>query len=180
MARLNRGAVQRHMATLVGAAMLAIAPGLAAGQTAADSGAGELVGDWGGVYFCNQGLTGMTLRILEDAPEVRALYAFYPIQENPELPFGCYEMNGSFDAETRELYLQGGRWLRQPEGWITVDLRGTVDFEANTLIGDVDGLSCTFFDLERTPPSPRVDESCQPDVFASLPPSSPAASGLPQ
>lgn len=129
-------------------------------------GATGLRGDWGGTYFCNQGLTGMTLRILEAAPRVRALYAFYPINENPNLPFGCYEMNGEFDPETGEIRLEGGRWLRRPEGWITVNLSGVADLSAQTLAGDVEGLSCTFFDLVKTEPSTRVDQSCQPELFA--------------
>ena len=88
-----------------------------------------LLGAWSGEYICNQGLTGMTLLITRVEPDIRAVFAFYELAENPGVPDGCFEMAGSFDPSTGRLDFAAGRWIHRPEQYFTVDLEGRAERE---------------------------------------------------
>lgn len=128
--------------------------------------AAALVGDWNGEYVCNQGLTGMTLAVRSAHPAgggkiaMRARYIFFAIAENPNLPTGCYELAGHVDAATGALTLEAGRWLRHPDGWLTVDLSGAVDFAALSMSGAVEGYNCTTFTLAKAATPTKSEDEC--------------------
>lgn len=125
-------------------------------------------GEWQGDYVCAQGSTGLTLSIAPAAPPrgakrstradaapVTALFRFYPVDANPSVPRGCFEMSGTVAPAARKVELTAGRWLLHPDGYVTVDLSGRISSDGTTFDGAVYGPDCTSFALRRLP-GPRA------------------------
>ncbi len=112
------------------------------------------VGEWTGDYDCLQGTTGLTLTIWPAPPDrLHAIFRFYAVATNPQVPDGCFRMEGQLGPAPGSLGLTAGEWLLHPDGYVTVDLSGSID--RDTITGDVQGPSCTRFTLHRTRLSPR-------------------------
>lgn len=110
-----------------------------------------LVGTWRGAYVCNQGETALTLTIREGTDgRPAAVFAFGPSPTIPGVPRGSYQMDGTFRGGT--LLLEGGAWIVQPDGYLTVDLEAQVgDPVGDTLSGRVVGAAgCTAFTVKRS------------------------------
>ena len=88
-----------------------------------------------GTYKCGQGTTGLTLIISQNnnAPELDAEYKFYPITSNPNVPSGSYLMKGTINGQ--KINLTGSKWIKQPNGYVMVDIECTWDKSNKTLKG---------------------------------------------
>jgi hypothetical protein len=119
---------------------------LAAASAAAQDG---LRGTWRGGYVCAQGHTALALGIepRKDGTVI-ALFHFEAAPDNPEVPTGCFEMEGRLDPVTGELALAPQRWLLRPGGYVMVGLVGRVSPEG-VFAGVVRGPGCTDFRVER-------------------------------
>ena len=127
----------------------------------------DLSGDWVGEYVCNQGLTGLTLRVRDTSEGPRAVFVFYEAAANPGVPDGCFEMAGRFDAETGALDFIAGVWIHRPRTYVTVDLTGEADLATGGYHGVVHGPNCGAFTLQRGAPAPGRDHPCFKPVGVS-------------
>jgi hypothetical protein len=123
---------------------------VATAQSPGQAEAPPLAGTWRGAYTCAQGVTGLTLT-LETGPEgVTALFDFYAVPENPQVPSGRFKMAGYYDSIARVLVLQPLEWIVQPPGYLTVGLRAHVDLEWGVMLGSmITTYSCTWVRLRR-------------------------------
>ena len=134
---------------LVGLGLLALVPLLLlAGCTSRAP--GSLSGQWLGTYTCGDGLIGLTLEIGEPLGDhVPAMFSFYALPSNPDVPNGRFWMGGSFTGNDR-LVLTAGGWLEQPTGYELLDLDGTLSRDRQTYSGLVVGpTTCTGFFVSR-------------------------------
>ncbi len=133
---------------LVGSLMMGLVP-VARAET-------DVAGTWQGHYTCFQGDTALTLSLRPQAGthELRGLFHFYASASNPRVPEGCFDMTGRYDSETRKLTLSAGRWLLQPDNFVTVDLSGQLGPDDDHLSGQVLGPLCTRFELHRISSAP--------------------------
>jgi hypothetical protein len=100
---------------------------------------------WVGTYHCAQGETNLVLHIADvDGPELRAFFEF---DHPPSGVDGLFEMKGSWTVDHRSVTLVPTRWIRKPENYVTVGMRGTVSVGGQRFMGLVDGPGCTNFAL---------------------------------
>lgn len=154
-------ALQRIAAGIAPILLLGIG---AAGQAGAQSPpqARSVLGPWVGTYVCAQGLTGLTLNIVEATPtQARALFHFYADPRNPRVPTGCFTMTGRYDPASGRLQLKGQDWLLKAPGYRVVHFDGHVDAEGRRFTGKVSGAaSCKQFDLGRAAPPATPPAAC--------------------
>jgi hypothetical protein len=107
-------------------------------------------GTWRGVYECAQGLTGLdlTLTVLPSR-RVTAVFSFYAVPQNPDVPSGEFVMTGEFGPNPAHLLLHAGAWTAQPFFYVTVDLDGEFRVGPDEYRGKVLGPGCSFFRLRR-------------------------------
>ena len=108
------------------------------GQSAAqaEGSAPSLTGAWSGTYVCAQGRTGLTLTIdRQSGATFSGYFHFYPPRDNPAAREGCFSVNGDVDA-SGNVSVKAGRWITQPDGYVTVDLGGTPAESLGQDIGD--------------------------------------------
>lgn len=100
-----------------------------------------LNGKWIGKYECGQGETGLTLTIEgQSSGNVSAVFHFYAIPENPNVPTGRYSMEGVFTAKhLLVLNATENAWIERPLGWGTVNIEGYVSNDFTTYSGIVIG-----------------------------------------
>ncbi len=136
------------------------AAGQAGGQSPPQ--ARSVLGPWVGTYVCAQGLTGLTLSIVEATPtRARALFHFYADPRNPRVPTGCFTMTGHYDPASGRLQLKGQDWLLKSPGYRVVHFDGHVDAEGRRFTGKVSGASsCKQFDLGRSAPPATPPAAC--------------------
>ena len=110
--------------------------------------AGTQTRTWRGSYRCGQGETGLevTLRPVGQG-RVEGTLSFFALPTNPGVPRGCYRVAGQADSVGRSIELRGGQWLRQPPGYHTVDLRGSIGAD-DGISGQVIGGECSQFRLQ--------------------------------
>lgn len=94
-----------------------------------------LIGTWRGVYHAPQGKTGLTLIVKEKAGVPYCVFTFYPLKENPRAGSGQYEMSVLYDKNRGVYYLKGQKWLKNPDNYQFVDLKGKI--MGNTFSGVV-------------------------------------------
>jgi hypothetical protein len=136
---------QRSIAVLAG--LLLVLPVARAN----DAGAQEagIAGTWRGTYTCQQGVTGLVLRIAGSDDAITARFEFSADASNPGVPSGAYAMTGRYEAKSHALNLRQQRWIAQPPGYIMVDLDGMLSADGRTLAGRIADPSCTTFTLNR-------------------------------
>ncbi|MDP1632622.1 MAG: hypothetical protein Q8L66_14495 [Caulobacter sp.] len=113
-------------------------------QPAAAADASVLDGPWLGVYVCAQGETYLILD-LDGKADGSVTGTFY--FGNTNVPEGKYEVAGRLDGQNR-VTLRGVRWIKQPSGYVMVDLEGEMSREAGlkVIAGSVVGApGCTTF-----------------------------------
>ncbi|MBM3620059.1 MAG: hypothetical protein FJX20_05155 [Alphaproteobacteria bacterium] len=127
----------------------------------------RLAGRWQGTYYCAQGLTGVTLTIRGDDQRAEALFHFYPVQENPGVPVGCYTMLGHVDTASGTINLESdeSHWILQPRGYVTVNFRGRFSGGRHRIVGRVEGPGCSTFTMRRVEEAPPGPKEC----FLELP-----------
>ncbi|AKU96918.1 hypothetical protein AKJ09_03582 [Labilithrix luteola] len=100
-----------------------------------------------GHYWCAQGRTQLVL-VIDDIEGDRVDVIFeFDFEGSPTAApaEGSYSMRGTFDANTRTLRLKGDRWIDKVDGYVMVDLVGTVG-PSGSISGNVVGVSgCTTF-----------------------------------
>ncbi len=131
----------------------------------------SVLGPWTGTYTCLQGLTAVSLTVTEThAGRAEALFHFYADPSNPGVPTGCFTQSGTYNPRTRQLALRGGRWLLQPDGYLTVGFAGRLDPTGTSITGKVLGpRGCTTFRLVRQDASAPVPAQCRPQVASTVP-----------
>ena len=100
---------------------------------------------WKGSYICSQGPTDLTLRI-QSADDSRVDVVF-DFSHGPTGAYGAYRMSGTYDPSTRGLRLTAGSWIRQPPGYMSVDMSGTVDEKRTVFTGKILNSSCSDFEV---------------------------------
>jgi hypothetical protein len=130
------------------AAAALLAAVLAAAPAAAQE---ELRGTWRGDYICGQGVTALALTIepRKDG-SLTALFHFEAVPDNPDVPTGCYEMQGRFTPATGDVALSPLRWLRRPPNYVMVGLDGRLAPDGAQIEGQVQGPGCSFFRVQRS------------------------------
>lgn len=124
---------------------------------------GSVIGVWEGRYTCAQGITRVTLRLLEATPvRASAVFRFSADSSNPGVPTGCFSMRGGYDPKTGGLKLQGESWIQRPMGYSMIDFDGQLDPYGTTFTGRVIGSGCRNFHLERVGVSTSIeDRNCR-------------------
>jgi uncharacterized protein (TIGR02145 family) len=102
----------------------------------------ELVGTWKGSYFASQGETGLTLKVYEENGKYKAVFDFYSLPGKKNAENGKYYMNASYNLSEDKYYLVGYQWIKNPGGYMFVDLEGTTT--GDTLSGSVSGWNYEF------------------------------------
>jgi serine/threonine protein kinase len=100
----------------------------------------EIIGNWKGTYFANQGETGLILEINEidtNGIITEAIFNFYPVDGNNDIKSGSYNMTGTFNSEDNSIKLIGNEWIVKPFGYSFVDLDGHINFDDKILSGNV-------------------------------------------
>lgn len=136
---------------------------LAAAWLAAPAAAQDVpVGTWRGGYVCAQGHTALALTIepRKDG-SLGALFHFEAAPGHPDVPSGCFEMVGRFDAATGRLRLAPARWLHRPADYVMVGLDGRISADRSRIEGRVEGPRCAGFAAERAPGPPAAAEACR-------------------
>jgi hypothetical protein len=107
----------------------------------------SVVGEWDGRYLCAQGPTAGHLTITAvpgSSSEVQATFRFGPSADNPDVERGAYRLEGTVTDGL--LDLDAGDWIRQPDGYVTVDFQAEVSsLQPRSLNGEVIGGGCTTF-----------------------------------
>ena len=132
-----------------------------------------LTGYWRGTYVCAQGLTGINLTIRQGLDsDVEAIFHFYAVPQNPDVPSGCFRMSGRLDPATRAFSLTSddSRWIVRPPDYIVVDFHGSLGAEGRSMRGRVDGPGCTEFELQRLEQAPPAPLACSDALILSSPP----------
>jgi hypothetical protein len=108
-----------------------------------------VAGTWKGSYLgCTQGPTGLTLIVTpagKTGNQLAAKFEFHALPSNSAVPPGSYTMKGYLFPGVVVLY--ASKWIKQPSGYITVDLAGPLP-KAGRFSGAVS--SCSTFSLKRT------------------------------
>lgn len=129
---------------------LGLAAVLAPGHGTARAADGARVEAWAGIYRCAQGLTGARLVLTVGAGgAVHGVFEFYGIPENPQVPRGCFEVNGRLGSDSG-LHLQPGAWRLRPPSYVSVALSGQ-EIAGERLVGRVIGPGCGNFTLDPLP-----------------------------
>ena len=103
---------------------------------------------WKGTYTCPQGLTALTLTIV-DALDDQIRDARFDFDWSGGAS-GAFHMSGSFDPTTSTAKLVAGAWIVRPSPtWYTVGMHGTVDVTGTRFDGAIDGPGCSTFLLQR-------------------------------
>lgn len=95
-----------------------------------------------GSYYCQQGLTKLTISI----DEVQDIYyqgrfAFYYNDKQQ----GVFKIHGSFDSN--RFVVKPSDWIKRPTGYSTVGLSGRYNAQTGGFIGNVNGTNCGTFQL---------------------------------
>jgi uncharacterized caspase-like protein len=110
----------------------------------------DLAGRWEGTFRCQQDTVGMALQL--DPPSsgrVSGRFEFFPTGSAPSFQPGSFATAGSFDAASRRLRLDGGKWIDRSWGFQTHDLMGEVQADGAVIEGRILTPGCTEFRLRR-------------------------------
>lgn len=97
-----------------------------------------LRGYWDGHYFASQGKTALRLKIVSVASDgkVQGFFHFTEHVDNPGVPYGCYTMEGTYNAATGKLDMKGIEWLVRPSGYVFATVQGDVNTIEKTIEGN--------------------------------------------
>ena len=103
---------------------------------------------WLGTYACTQGITDVAVLIESiDGDTIHARFDFDWVDGATQ---GSYEMTGRFDAATREVTFEPGRWVSQPgSSWSPVGMDGYVDLSGTSYAGNITYAGCGAFSVSR-------------------------------
>lgn len=109
------------------------------------------VGEWVGGYTCAQGYTGGTLQIGSlHGKNFEGVFKFYPTVKNPSVPAGSYTVYGQYDAESKRILINPGKWIYRPKNFYNTVIVGGFDPARSTFSAYFQGISgCTSFEATR-------------------------------
>lgn len=100
---------------------------------------------WNGSYQCG-GPSTLALHITHvSGNSVSATFDF----KSSTGKAGVFNMAGTFTPATHHLALNAGSWIKQPPGFVSVNLDGTVAPDNHAFAGKVIGPGCSTFSLRR-------------------------------
>lgn len=114
---------------------------------------------WNGSYYCRQGLTSFTLRILKltHVSTVKTLksHGIFPtitglVNFNTKIVKGSYTVTGHLEAKGRLLILHPVRWKKRPERYNMVGFQGVVSRltgDGVRYAGTIPTIGCDSFEL---------------------------------
>jgi hypothetical protein len=116
-------------------------------------------GTYTGTYECGHGPIALSLSFTP-APDggLTALFYFYGLASNPQVPEGCFGMRGSYDPGSTAVVLYAGAWLLRPHNFVSVDLRGQL--AGDLLTGVVAHPGCGSFSLRADRHPPPLPSAC--------------------
>jgi hypothetical protein len=107
-----------------------------------------------GEYLCAQGGTGMSLQVIgeENINARYAIFHFFPLASNPNVPPGSFAVKGVFDEVRGIIDMEPVSWITRPAGFIAAGLRGVSTDGGNTFEGQLTGVSflCSTFAMRRS------------------------------
>ena len=110
----------------------------------------DWLGLWRGTYVCGQGVTGLSLTVKRSGEgDVAAVFSFFAVPENPEVPSGEFDMTGRPGPQGNHLRLFPHAWTNAPPRFVMVGLDGDYDEASGEYSGRVRGPACTRFILRR-------------------------------
>ncbi len=120
-------------------------------------------GVYRGVYVCNQGLTGATVRVCEEDGAVRIGFEFYEVAQNRGVPWGLCYLRGDFDEGARAMSAVAAGWGSKPgEDWLIAPFSGVFEEDYSGFRGFVDAEGCGVIVLERVAGEDAAGPSCAP------------------
>jgi hypothetical protein len=95
-------------------------------QEQLDSDASKHFSTYVGEYLCDQGATGMKLQIIggESEDNILAVFHFFPIDANPNVPIGSFVVRGIFNKNLGLIKMEPISWITRPRGFSAVGLDG--------------------------------------------------------
>lgn len=108
---------------------------------------------WTGRYECAQGVTAVELTLdIDSGGAAIAVFEFGPLADNPTVPAGAYRMRGVVTQQRDRIavVLDPDRWIEQPDGYMMVGLRATIDRDRRKIEGHIENASCDWFDAQRS------------------------------
>jgi hypothetical protein len=107
---------------------------------------------WRGTYRCNQGLSAVKLTIdAKPSGEAVARFDFGPVESNPNVPEGAFELAGTLRATSDAAWageFEAARWIVQPDGYFMVGL-GIATAGPRRLRGAIVHPTCADFKATR-------------------------------
>jgi nucleoid-associated protein YgaU len=101
---------------------------------------------WFGSYQCGGKTSTLSLRIKKSTGNtVSAIFDF----KTHDGTAGSYNMSGTFIPATHRLALNAESWIHQPNGFVTVNLDGTVSPDNRAFAGRALAAGCTTFLVRR-------------------------------
>ncbi|MGE3623473.1 MAG: hypothetical protein AB7H77_06355 [Bdellovibrionales bacterium] len=119
------------------------------------------VGKWVGSYSCGQGYTGGTMEITGlSGNKFNGSFRFYPTKKNRKAASGSYQIFGQYDAKSKRILINPGKWIKRPKGYDNTIIVGDFDPANHSFSGFFQGISgCTSFEARRSGVSHEVAES---------------------
>jgi tetratricopeptide (TPR) repeat protein len=118
--------------------------------TSPAQGPSTIAGVWEGSYVCSQGVTGLILDMVGvSGGTLSAVFDFFPISGNANVPSGSFTMTGKYSAAG--VSLMPGHWINQPRGYSMVALSGGQPSNDSQLFsGAVTSPGCTTFFVHKS------------------------------
>lgn len=110
---------------------------------------GTLTGLWRGSYTCNQGLTQLSLTLVQKSSgKVTGIFRFSP-GANSNARSGSYTVSGVVTG--RSLVLRGDSWINRPGDYEMVGMNAQLSAtDPDRIQGTIHSPGCTTFTLRRT------------------------------
>lgn len=105
-------------------------------------------GTWQGRYFCRQGVTGVRLTIVKGT-DWSANFCFCAVPENPDVPSGEFELEGTVVPGAATVKLSPRRWIHEPAGYLMIPLEISRSADGQRITGSIDAPGCRSFTLDR-------------------------------
>lgn len=96
-----------------------------------------IIGLWSGTYTANQGETSLLLHIKHNNDIILAEFHFGPTARNANVPSGSFYMDLIYDHESKAINLFGTEWIKKPESYYMLDMKGVLNYSENTIKGDM-------------------------------------------
>ena len=135
-----------------------------ADHNSSGTGKSALYGVWKGQYICGQGPSGLTLTISGDnQSKLRARFRFYGLPQNPSVPDGEFELQGTFNQTTGDIYFLPTQWINRPAGFQMVGMKGILGRGGQRITGTIQYPQCGKFNVSRVGERPAVQHVAKTD-----------------